>query len=221
MTAMTAAYVHVLYAACGVLLLSAIGVVWRRELSALLRLLALQGVALAIIAGAQAAHTASIELAVVAVIVAALKAVVLPRTLRRVLDSDDLPREAQPLVNVAASLLAAGALTLAAYAAARPLVQLNPTPAGRAAPAALAVVLIAFFVLVARRRALSQIVAVLMVDNGIAALAFLIAAGVPLIVELGVTADVFLAVLVLQVLTARMPASIGGTDLDDLQELRD
>ncbi|MGH3392087.1 MAG: hypothetical protein ACRDOO_24705 [Actinomadura sp.] len=218
---MSLAYTQVLYAACGALLLSAVGVVWRRELSALLRLLALQGAALALIAAAQAAHTRSVELAVVAGVVAVLKAVVLPRALRRVLVHDDQPREAEPLVNVAASLLAAGGLTLTAYAAARPLVDLDPTPAGRAAPAALAVVLIAFFTLVTRRRALSQIVAVLMVDNGIAALAFLIAAGVPLIVEFGVTADVLLAVLVLQVLTARMQASIGGTDLDDLQELRD
>jgi hydrogenase-4 component E len=218
---MTSAYTQTLYAACGVLLLSGVGVVWRRELSALIRLLTVQGAALALIAAVQAAHTASVELAVVAVVVTAVKAVVLPRTLRRVLARDDQPREAAPLVNVTASLLAAGALTLAAYAAARPLVDLDPSPAGQAASAALAVVLIGFFALVTRRRALSQIVAVLMVDNGIAALAFLIAAGVPLIVELGVTADVLLAVLVLQVLMARMHVHTGGTDLDDLQELHD
>lgn len=218
---MTSAYTQVLYASCGVLVLSGIGLVWRRELSALVRLLAVQGAALALIAAVQAAHTADVELAAVAVIVAALKAVVLPRVLRRVLARDDEPREAVPTVNVIASLLASGALTLAAYAAARPLVDLDPTPAGKAAPAALAVVLIAFFALVTRRRALSQIVAVLMVDNGIAALAFLIAAGVPLVVELGVTADVLLAVLVMQVLTARMHAHPGLSDLDDLRELHD
>ncbi|HEY3687202.1 MAG TPA: hypothetical protein VGL93_29465 [Streptosporangiaceae bacterium] len=218
---MTPAYTQVLYAACGVLLLSAVGVLWRRDLSALVRLLAVQGSALALVAAVQAAHTGSIELAVVAVIVAVLKAVVLPRILRRVLAREDQPREVRPLVNVAASLLAAGGLTLAAYAAARPLIRLDPTPASRAAPAALAVVLVAFFTLATRRRALSQIVAVLMVDNGIAAVAFLTAAGVPLIVELGVTADVLLAVLVLHILAGRLHASTGGTDLDDLRELRD
>lgn len=218
---MSSTYTQVLYAACGVLTLSGIGMLWRRELSALVRLLAVQGAALAVIAAVQAAHTASVELAVVAIVVAAVKAIALPRVLRRVLARDDQPREAAPLVNVTASLLAAGALTLAAYATARPLVDLDPVPAGRAAPAALSVVLIGFFALVTRRRALSQIVAVLMIDNGIAALAFLIAAGVPLIVEFGVTADVLLAVLVLQVLTARMHTHLGGTDLDDLRELRD
>ena len=110
---------------------------------------------------------------------------------------------------------------IAAYAAARPLVDLDPVPAGRAAPAALSVVLIGFFALATRRRALSQLVAVLMLDNGIAALAFLATAGVPLIVELGVSFDVLLAVLVLQILTARMRAAFGGTDLDELRELHD
>jgi hydrogenase-4 component E len=136
---MSSAYTQMLYAVCGVLVLSGIGVVWRRELSALVRLLTLQGAALALIAAVQAAHTASTELAVVAIVVAAVKAIVLPRVLRRVLARDDQPREAAPLVNVTASLLAAAALILAAYAAARPLVDLDPTPAGRAAPAALSV----------------------------------------------------------------------------------
>src|SRR3569833_1730058 len=105
---MNSAYTQVLDAASGLFLLSAVGVVWRRELSALLRLLALQGASLALIAAVQAAHTVCFELAVVAVIVAVLKAVVLPRVLRRVLARDDQPREVQPLVNVAASLIAAG-----------------------------------------------------------------------------------------------------------------
>jgi Hydrogenase 4 membrane component (E) len=97
---MSSAYTQVLYAACGVLTLSGIGMVWRRELSALVRLLAVQGAALAVIAAVQAAHTASVELAVVAIVVAAVKAVALPRVLRRVLARDDQPREAAPLVNV-------------------------------------------------------------------------------------------------------------------------
>ena len=61
----------------------------------------------------------------------------------------------------------------------------------------------------------------LLMDNAITATAFLTAGGVPLVVELGVTLDVLLAVLVLQILTARMRAAFGGTDLDELRELHD
>ena len=72
-----------------------------------------------------------------------------------------------------------------------------------------------------RRRALSQVVGFLLLDNGIAATAFLVTAGVPVIVELAVSMDLLLVVLVLQVLTARLRAAFGDTDLDDLRQLRD
>lgn len=207
--------------ASGAFLLSAVGVVWRRELAALLRLLALQGAALAVIVALLAAHARSAELAVVAVIVAVLKVVVVPRLLRRSLAGDDRLREAAPLVNVAASLLAAAVLSLLAWAAAQPLVKLTDSAAGRAAPVGLAVVLIGFFALATRRRALSQITGMLLVDNGVAATAFLATAGVPLIVELGVSLDLLLAVLVLQLLTTRLHTAHGVADLHELRELHD
>lgn len=118
-------------------------------------------------------------------------------------------------------MLAAAALTLLAYALCRPLVALAPSPATHALPVGLAVVLIGLFTLTTRRRALSQVVGFLLVDNGITAVAFLATSGVPLTVELGVTLDVLLAVLVLLVLTGRMRTAFGATDLDDLRELHD
>jgi hydrogenase-4 component E len=103
----------------------------------------------------------------------------------------------------------------------RPLVALAPSPATAILPASVAVVLIGFFTLVTRRRALSQVVGFLLLDNGITATAFLATAGVPLIVELGVSFDLLLVVLVLQVLTTRLRTTFGNTDLDELRELHD
>ena len=70
-----------------------------------------------------------------------------------------------------------------ASTASQPLVDLAPSPTTRAAPIGLAVVLIGFFVLVTRRRALSQLVGFLLMDNGITAVAFLTTAGIGLVVE--------------------------------------
>lgn len=236
------AYTQLLDLACGVLLLCAVVVLWQRELAVLVRVLAVQGAALAAIAAVLGAHERRWGLLVVAAGVGVLRAGVLPYLLRRALGAhtggaaDPPPpaayrspyredvseaRETRPVVNVAASLVTAALLTLLAYAAARPLVALHPTPATRALPVGLAVVLVGFFVLVARRRALAQVVGFLTLDNGITATAFLAASGVPPIVELGVSFDVLLAVLVLHVLTTRMRAAFGGTDLDDLRELSD
>ena len=208
--------------AAGAFLFTAVLILWRRELASIIDVFALQGVALAAMVGVIAAAEGSIELAAVAVGVLALRAGVLPWLLRRALShAGATRRETQPLVNVVTSLLAAAALTLLAYAVSLPLVALDPSPAAHAIPVGIAVMLIGFFVLVTRRLALSQLVGFLLMDNGITAVGFLTTAGVSLIVELGVTLDVLLVVLVLQVLKTRMREAFGATDLDELRELHD
>jgi len=188
----------------------------------IVRVFAEQGLALATLVAVLAAHEASIELGVVAAGIALLRAGLLPYLLRRALaGSGEVRRETRPLVNVAASLLAAAVLTMLAYAVSQPLIALAPSPATQAIPVALTVVLIGFFTLVTRRRALSQLVGFLLMDNGITAVGFLTTSGTGLVVELGVSLDVLLVVLVLQILTTRMREHFGDADLDELRELRD
>jgi hydrogenase-4 component E len=208
--------------AAGLFLLTAVGVLWRQQLASMIRLFGLQGAALAVIVAILGIHQHSLELILLALGLGALRAGVLPYLAWRALGGSPAEaRETRPVVNVAASLLAAAALTLLAYAVTQPLVALAPSPATTILPAAVAVVLIGFFTLVTRRRALSQVVGFLLLDNGITATAFLATAGVPLIVELGVSFDLLLVVLVLQVLTTRLRTAFGSSDLDELRELHD
>ncbi|MCA1186222.1 MULTISPECIES: hypothetical protein [unclassified Saccharopolyspora] len=215
-------YVLLLDAACGAMLLAAVLVLWRRELTVVIRVFALQGAALAAVVGISAGYERSGELAAVCAGLLVLRAGVLPMLLRRALAaSDEVGRETRSVVNIAASLLAGAALTLLAYAVSQPLVALAPSPATDALVIGVAVVLIGFFVLVTRRRALSQVVGFLLIDNGVTAVGFLTTSGAGLVVELGVSLDVLLVVLVLQSLTVRMRDAFGTTDLAELRELHD
>jgi len=207
--------------AAGLFLLAAVAILWRRDIAAQTKWLTAQGVALtaiAVILGADERHP---ELYAVAAGVGLLRAVILPALVRRAIAARAEDRETAPLINVDASLLTAAALVLLAYAVAQPLVRLEATAAARALPVGLAVVLIGLLVLVTRRKALSQIVGFLLLDNGITAIAFLAAAGVPLLVEFGVSFDLLLAVLVLRVLTIRLRVAFGSVDLDEMRELHD
>jgi hydrogenase-4 component E len=215
-------FVQLLDLACGALLLTAVLILWRRELTVIIRVFAIQGLALAVLVAVVAGHERSAELGAVAAGIAVLRAGVLPYLLRRALAGvGEVRRETRPLVNVASSLLAAAVLTMLAYAVSPPLIALAPSPATQAIPVGLTVVLIGFFVLVTRRRALSQLVGFLLMDNGITTVGFLTTAGTGLAVELGVSLDVLLVVLVLQILTTRMREAFGDADLDELRELRD
>jgi len=217
-----AAFASVIDLAAGALVLAAVLIVWRRDLRSIIRLLAWQGAALAAIPAIRGIHEHDATLMVVGAAIALLRAVLLPWLLNRTLGAEQRgQREATPLVNTTASLLIAAALTVTAFAVTRPVVNLDPGAATGAVPAAFAVILIALFVMVTRRHAISQAARFLMLDNGIAATAFLLTAGVPLIVEFGASLDVLFAVIVIGVLTGRMRRKFGGADLDALHELHD
>jgi hydrogenase-4 component E len=214
-------FVSTLELASGVVLVCAVVTLWRRSLSAIVKALALQGIALgavALILGLR--HHDGVLIAVAALVVAA-KGVVIPSLLGRVVAGDLTSREATPLVNVPASLVGAGALTFLAYGATGPVVALVPTTAGRLIPLGFATLLVGFFAMAVRRKSVSQIVGLLLVDNGIALVAFLATAGVPLVVELGASLDVLLLVVVLRVLAAQIGSRFGALDLDQLRELHD
>ena len=214
-------YLQLLDLAVGLALVCAFVALWRRSLRAIIRTLAVQGAALAAVAALLGAHDHDLEPVLVSVVVFALKAVTLPALLLRALGAGADRREVEPIVNIPASLIAGAVLTLIAYATTRPIVMLAPSPETRAVPIGVAVALIGLFILATRRKAITQIIGFLMLDNGIALVAFLATAGVPLVVELGASLDLLLAVLVFQVLVLRLQAKFGDVDLDQLRELHD
>jgi hydrogenase-4 component E len=214
-------YVQLLDAAAAAVLVAAVLVLWRRSLTAIVVTLAVQGCAVASLAVLVGLREQSPRRLVVAVAILIVKAIVVPAVLLRATRAATTAREASPLVNVAASLLIAGLLTVVAYGVTGPIVAAFVGPEGPVIPLGLAVVLIGLFAMVSRRTALAQAVGFLLIDNGITVVALLSASRVPTVVELGVLLDVMLAVLVLQALVGRMQLKFGTTDLDQLRELRD
>lgn len=202
-------------------LVTSVLVLWRRGLRAIVRTLAVQGAAIAGVAALIGLRHSDVEAIVAAGLIVVVKVVAIPLVLMRVVRSSGETREVAPLVNIPASVLIAAILTLVAYATTRSLVAVAPSPETDAIPLGIAVVLIGFFVLVSRRKAVSQVVGFVLIDNGIAMVAFLATAGVPFVVELGASLDLVLAVLILQVFASRMGIKFGATDLDQLRELKD
>jgi hydrogenase-4 component E len=216
------AFASVIDLAAGALVLAAVLITWRRDVASIIRLLAWQGAALAAIPLIRGVEEGDATLIGIAAAIAVLRMVLLPWLLNRALRAEPPgQREATPLVNTTASLLVAALLTVVAFGVTRPVVNLDPGPSTGAVPAAFAVILIALFVMSTRRHAISQAAGFLMLDNGIAATAFLLTAGVPVIVEFGASLDVLFAVIVIGVLTGRMRRKFGGADLDALHELHD
>lgn len=233
-------YAQLIGLCAGALLLTSVLTVWYRSQRASIRALALQGIALAALVAVVAVDRSEAELIVVATLVLVLKGLVLPWVLSlRPAPATGIPATPQrsarmagdhgvgdhgaetPMLNPVATLVAAALLGVVAYAVTWPLVADSASPAAHAAPVGVAMVLIGFLVLVTRRRAISQLVGFLALDNGIATVAFLVSGGVPILLESGVSLDILLVTLILQVFSRRMRAVFGDTDVDRMRELRD
>ncbi len=207
--------------AAGTVLACAVVTLWRRDLRAIVLALMVQGLALGAAAAVLAARSGDAGLGVTAGLVLLGKGIVIPALLRRVVRRDPGSRETAPLVNVPASLLIAAGLIAVAYLVSGKVTAVAPGPVSRLVPAGVGCVLIGFFLLATRRKAVSQIVGLLLLDNGVALATFLLTAGVPLLVEFGASLDVLLVVIVLRVLATTMRARFGPFDLDQLRELHD
>jgi hydrogenase-4 component E len=207
--------------AAGAVLVCAVAVLWLSSVRAVIRVVAVQGIALGLVAMVLGVHVGDAGLIATAAVVLFVKGLAVPVLLGKAGGGDALTRERRPLVNVPASLVASAVLIVLAFATARGLAAFVGTTAGALVPVGVATLLIGFFVLVARRRPIFQLVGLLLVDNGIALVAFLCTAGVPFLIELGVSLDVLLGVVVLMVLAQRLRTEFGDLDLDELAELHD
>lgn len=214
-------YQQLLATTTGLLLLSAVLQVWGRSTIRAIGLLALQGTALAglmLTVGVQAGEAAA---PLVAGLLFVVKALVMPWAILRSARLIGVTRERSARMNPAVELIGAAGLTLLAYAVSAPILGHYPDPATQAVPVGVSLVLLGFWQLLVRGSAITQLVGFLMLDNGIAAIAFLTSGGLPLVVELGATLDVLLVVLILGVLAVRLQAEQGHIDISELRELHD
>jgi len=206
----------------GLLLLTATLMVWRHSLLASIWLLSIQGATLAALIAVIGLAAGEAELLVVAVLVLAIKGVLLPVIIARQSRATGRTEDDSLGLNPTAALLAVAGLSILAYVVFSRILTAQATAVTtHAAPIGLAMVLIGFLLLLTRRNARSQLVGFLLLDNGIATVAFLTSGGVPLILELGISLDVLLVVVILHVFTGRMRTKFGGTDVDSLRELHD
>jgi hydrogenase-4 component E len=193
----------------------------RTRLEGQVRAFEWQSYVLALLSMLIALYSGSVELFGVGVALVVVKGVVIPRVLNRAVANLGLLRVAVPYLGTAPALIICGLLTIVAFYVMTPIAASNPLPTADAIPLAFAGVLIGFFIMVNRRRAVTQILGFLMLENGIFLLALLATYGVPFIVEMGVFLDVLVAVLIMEVFVYRIKDNFDSIDVGELGKLKE
>jgi hydrogenase-4 component E len=201
-------------------LLLGLMMVWRRGTRAHIAAFTWQSIALAATTAVVGWLGDAPELHLVAIMILAVKGVAIPLVFRRMERRVGAERELEPYVNTATSLLLAGGLVLLAYVVTGPVVAVSRLPTRAALPLAVGLVFVSLFVIASRKKALTQVLGFLMLENGIALLAVLATYGVPLIVEIGVFLDALMGFLVMQIVVYRIHETFDHVDVERLNRLR-
>ncbi len=192
----------------------------QRMLLTSIRLFALQSLFLAGIAAVVAYFHGAMHVYVVVVLTLVGKVLFLPWLLNRQVRRMNIVQEIEPLVNFPTSMLVCGALTLLGYIVARPFTTLERLGNNTLA-IAITLVLTGFFLMINRSKALTQVLALLTVENGVMLAAVALTTyGMPLVVELGIFFDVLVAVMVLGILVYRIRETFASMDVSKLNQLK-
>lgn len=193
------------------------------RLSTCIRQVAAQGVVLGLLPLLVGSEGPSARLFLVAGVMLAVKGFVFPKLLFRSLRSANVVRESTPIVGHTASVVLGIAILIGSFW----LTSRFPLPVGQQTvsnlvlPVALATLLSGLLLIVSRSLALMHVVGYLVLENGIFVFGVGLAHEEPLLIEMGILLDVFVAVLVMGIAMFHISRTFDHIDAGQLSQLRD
>jgi hydrogenase-4 component E len=204
-----------------VLLLLAFAMLAQRRVLSLIGLFAAQGFALACSTAIVAFATHQPHLYWSAGLTLALKVMLLPWLLHRLIVRLDVKWDVEGLINIPTTMLLGIVLVVFAFNLAVPISQLANTVTRATLGIAMASVMLAFLMMITRRKAIPQVIGFLAMENGLFFAATSATYGMPMVVELGIALDVLVAMLILGVFFFQIREQFDSLDLQHLEKLKE
>jgi len=204
-----------------VILLLAFAMLAQRRVLPLINLFALQGLTLAASTIVAAVSTGQHHLYWSAGLTLLLKAALLPWILHRLVRRLHVKWEVESLINVPTTMLVGIGLVIIAFNVALPISQLSDTITRGTLGIALAVVMLAFLMMITRTKAIPQVVGFLAMENGLFLAATSATYGMPMVVELGIALDVLVGAIILGVFFFQIRDQFDSLDIRHMERLKD
>jgi hydrogenase-4 component E len=190
------------------------------RLSSFITLIAIQGVLLAGCATGVALSTGELHAYLALTVTFVVKVLGVPAVLMLATRQVRQRREIEPVISHKLAFVVAVGLTLLAYLVAGPIARSGSETAPNALPAAVTLLLLGLFTMAIRGTALTQVVGLVMSENGIYLAAVAVTRGLPLAVELGVGIDILVGVLVMGLVVRQIDLIFASIRTDHLKALR-
>ena len=202
------------------LLLIAFAMLSQRRVLTLIKLLAWQGAALAVSTAIVAWSTGQTHLYYSALLTVLLKVILIPWILHRLIDRLFVRWDIETLINIPTTMLIGIGLVIFAFALATPISQMASTLTRSTLGIALASVLLAFLMMIVRRKAVPQVIGFLAMENGLFFAATSATYGMPLVVELGVALDVLVGTFIFGIFFFHIREQFDSLDIRHMEKLR-
>lgn len=190
------------------------------RIGTIVRAVALQGVLLGALA--IAAHgEVSNRVLTLAVGSAILKGWVIPVILFRALRQVAIKREVEPSLGLLPTLLLGAAATVLSVVASSALPLAESELAPLLVPASFATVAAGFLLLTTRRKAITQVLGFILLENGIFVFGLLLVEAMPFLVEAGVLLDLFVGIFVLSIIIHHINREFASLDTRRLSLLKE
>jgi hydrogenase-4 component E len=206
------------------ILVTAFLIVSSRSLLFYVRLFAMQSFLLGLVALSVVIGYGETHILIAAVLTLIVKGIVIPIALTKTIDKIKVHKEIDFNINISTSLLLCALLVILADSVAKPILeeqQVSSLTVFRVLPVSIAVMMIGLFIMIARKQAVSQIVGLLTMENGVFLSGLSITYGMPLIVEIGIFFDIFIAVLILGVFVFRINQTFDTINVETIRSLKD
>ncbi len=200
------------------ILVSTFMILGSTRLYSCVRAFGMQSFLLACVAGIVAFSTGKIDIYIVAFLTLAIKAALIPYIFIYIIREIKVKREIDLYVNISPSLIIGGILVVISYYLIRSI-NLITELSSFALSASMSLVSIGLFIMISRKKAIMQMLGILIMENGLFLGAISLTYGMPLLVELGIFFDVLIGVLIMGILIFRINKTFETIDTDMLKTL--
>lgn len=191
------------------------------RLGASIKVIVFQGILLAFLPVFAPGMTFSIHTLIIALGSLGIKAILIPMFLFRAIREVNIRMEIDSYIPYSASLFAGMTIVLISFWVTSKLQLPVIVASALWTPTALTAVMIGLLILITRKKAITQVLGYLVLENGIYILGLSLASQMPFLVEMGVLLDVFAGVFIMGIIINHIKDIFDDLNVENLTILKD
>lgn len=191
------------------------------RLGTMIQILGLQSLILGCAPLFMYARDMELYIVLVSLVVIVLRGFIMPQFLFWAIRHVSLRSDVSPLIGAGTTLLLSGVAIAGSFLLASRLHFPVPISSDILIPSSFSLIIMGFLLLVGRTKAISQVIGYLVLENGIFLFAILLLKKMPLLVEMGILLDLFVAVVVMGIVINHINDEFKNMDTIQLTTLKD